>query len=239
VAKEVLEPMGKRLKGVRIDSGDLAYFSKKLREVLDAAGCTDCKIVVSNSVDEWLIASLNMQGAKIDSYGVGERMITAKSDPVFGGVYKLVAVQNEDGIYSPRIKISENTEKITNPGKKTLWRIYNKETGYGFCDVLTLSDEEIHDGEPFTVVDPAKPWKDLVLTDFRAERLQKLIFDKGELVYEKPSLEEIREHVNYQLSNTVWPEEQRLENPHIHYVDLSVKLYHLKERLLENGKNVR
>ncbi len=234
VAKEVLEPKGYRLKGVRIDSGDLAYFSKKLRKILDDAGCNDCNIVVSNSIDEWLINSLNIQGAKINSYGVGERMITAKSDPVFGGVYKLAAVKKEDGTFSPRIKISENTEKITNPGKKTLWRIYRNEGGYGYCDVLTLNDEEIHNNEPFAVVDPAKPWKDITLTDFHAEKLQKTIFENGKLAYEKPSLTEIKERVTYQLNHTVWIEEQRMENPHIHYVDLSKKLYTLKEKLLES-----
>jgi nicotinate phosphoribosyltransferase len=234
VAKEVLEPKGYRLKGVRIDSGDLAYFSKKLRKILDDAGCNDCKIVVSNSIDECLIRSLNDQYARIDSYGVGERMITAKSDPVFGGVYKLAAVKNSDGSYSPRIKISENTEKITNPGKKTLWRIYRNDGGYGYCDVLTLEGEEIVDNEPFKVVYPVKPWKDIVLEDFHAEKLQKTIFENGKLVYQKPTLEEIRAYVEEQLSHTVWIEEQRMENPHIHYVDLSEKLYELKEKLLES-----
>lgn len=236
VAKEVLEPAGYRLKGVRIDSGDLAYFSKKLRRYLDEHGCDDCSIVVSNSIDEWLISSLNQQGAKINSYGVGERMITAKSDPVFGGVYKMSAVQNPDGTFSPRIKISENPEKITNPGKKTLWRIYDNDTLHGFCDVLTLEDETIVDGVPFDVKYPVKPWKDITLTNFHAERLQVTIFDHGKLVYQKPSLNEIRAYVQKQLSDSVWVEEQRLQNPHIHYTDLSVKLYELKESLLE-GKH--
>lgn len=235
VAKEVLEPMGHRLKGVRIDSGDLAYFSKKLRKYLDDNGCEDCIIVVSNSIDEWLIASLNQQDACINSYGVGERMITAKSDPVFGGVYKLVAVQQADGSYSPRIKISENPEKITNPGKKVLWRIYDNETNHGFCDVLTLEDEVIEDGKPFAVKYPTKPWKDITLTNFHAERLYVRIFDEGKLVYEKPSLKEIRDYVAKQLNETVWIEEQRLQNPHIHYTDLSRKLYDLKEQLLEDN----
>ncbi|KIR01479.1 Nicotinate phosphoribosyltransferase [Lachnospiraceae bacterium TWA4] len=234
VAKEVLEPKGYRLKGVRIDSGDLAYFSKKLRKVLDDAGCEDCTIVVSNSIDEWLINSLHIQGAKINSYGVGERMITSKSDPVFGGVYKLVAIKNSDGSFSPRIKISENVEKITNPAKKTLWRIYRNNGGYGYCDVLTLEGEEIVDGQPIKVVDPKKPWKEIVLTDFHAKKLQKTIFKEGQLVYEKPSLDEIKAYVADQLANRVWIEEQRMENPHIHYVDLSEKLYNLKESLLES-----
>ncbi|MDO5410690.1 MAG: nicotinate phosphoribosyltransferase [Lachnospiraceae bacterium] len=235
VAKEILEPAGHRLKGVRIDSGDLAYFSKKLRSYLDANGCPDCSIVVSNSIDEWLIASLNQQGACINSYGVGERMITAKSDPVFGGVYKLAAVCAEDGSYIPRIKISENPEKITNPGKKILWRIYDNDTHHGFCDVLTLDDEVITDGVPFEVKYPTKPWKDITLTNFHAEKLHVTIFEKGKLVYKQPSLNEIRAYVQKQLTETVWIEEQRLQNPHIHYTDLSLKLYQLKEQLLESN----
>ncbi len=231
-AKEVLEPMGKRLKGVRIDSGDLAYFSKKLRKRLDEAGLEDCQIVVSNSVDEYLINSLKIQDAKIDSYGVGERLITSKSDPVFGGVYKLVAVKRPDGGFEPKIKISENPEKVTNPGKKTLWRIYDKETGFGYADLLTLSDEEIDGETPFPFVDPLKPWKRLEFSGVMVERLQKTIFKDGELVYQLPSLEEIRTHVKKQLKYTVWEEEQRFENPHVHYVDLSRKLYDLKEEML-------
>lgn len=165
-------------------------------------------------------------------------MITAKSDPVFGGVYKLVAVQEDDGTFAPRIKISENPEKITNPGKKTLWRIYSNETGYGFCDLLTLDDEEVIDNVPFSVKSPQKPWKDITLENFHAEKLQKTIFDNGKLVYQKPTLDEIRAYVRKQLTETVWTEEQRLENPHLHYTDLSLKLYNLKESLLEkNHKN--
>lgn len=235
VAKEVLEPMGKRLKGVRIDSGDLAYFSKRLRRILDSAGLTDCSIVVSNSVDEYLINSLNRQGAEIDSYGVGERLITSKSDPVFGGVYKLAAVQQPDGSFSPRIKISENPEKITNPGRKELWRIYDPHTGYGTADLITLAGEAVEDNVPFEFVDPQKPWKQMKFEKFHAEKLHKTIFKDGELVYQLPKLEEIREYVQYQLANTVWEEEQRFENPHLHYVDLSRKLYALKEDLLKKA----
>jgi nicotinate phosphoribosyltransferase len=232
VAKEVLEPNGHRLKGVRIDSGDLAYLTKKTRKMLDEAGCEDCKIVVSNSIDEYLITSLNEQGAKIDSYGVGERMITAKSEPVFGGVYKLAAVENEDGEYIPRIKISENVEKITNPGFKKLWRIYDKDTGYGIADVITMADETINDSEPYPYMDEIKPWKKRKFENFRCEELQKQIFKGGELVYELPTLEEIRERVKTQLTTSVWAEEQRFDNPHKHYVDLSVKLYNIKQDLL-------
>lgn len=233
VAKDVLWPMGKRLKGVRIDSGDLAYFSKKLRKILDAEGMNDCKIVVSNSIDEFLIKSLQKQGAKIDSYGVGERMITSKSDPVFGGVYKLVAVKNDDGDFVPKIKISENVEKITNPGRKKLWRIFSKETGYALADLLTLYDEKIDVSKPYPYVDPVKPWKKMYFSDVEIKDMQVTIFKDGKLVYEKPKLDEIKEYVAYQLKNQVWEEEQRYENPHIHYVDLSMELYKVKEGMLE------
>lgn len=232
VAKDVLIPMGKRLKGVRIDSGDLAYFSKKLRKILDAEGMSDCKIVVSNSIDEYLIKSLQKQGAKIDSYGVGERMITSKSDPVFGGVYKLAAVQNDKGEFVPKIKISENVEKITNPGRKKLWRIYSRETGYGLADLLTLYDEEVDVSKPYPYVDPVKPWKKMKFEDVDVKELQVPIFKNGMLVYDKPSLKEIKDYVSYQLDKQVWEEEQRYENPHTHYVDLSKKLYEVKESML-------
>lgn len=233
VAKEVLEPMGKRLKGIRIDSGDLAYLTKKVRKILDAAGCEDCSIVVSNSIDEYLITSLNKQGARIDSYGVGERMITAKSEPVFGGVYKLAAVENESGVFEPKIKISENVEKITNPGFKSLWRIYDKDSGYGIADVITLADETIDDTKPYPYMDEIKPWKRRSFTNFTCEKLQKQIFEGGELVYELPTLKEIQQKVKDQLSASVWPEEQRFENPHTHYVDLSMELYRTKQEMLE------
>lgn len=233
VAKEVLEPMGKRLKGIRIDSGDLAYLTKKVRKILDAAGCEDCSIVVSNSIDEYLITSLNKQGARIDSYGVGERMITAKSEPVFGGVYKLAAVENESGVFEPKIKISENVEKITNPGFKSLWRIYDKDSGYGIADVITLADETIDDTKPYPYMDEIKPWKRRSFTNFTCEKLQKQIFAGGKLVYELPTLKEIQQKVKDQLSASVWPEEQRFENPHTHYVDLSMELYRTKQEMLE------
>ena len=234
VAKEVLEPMGKRLKGVRIDSGDLAYLTKKVRRILDEAGCEDCNIVVSNSIDEYTINSLNKQGAKIDSYGVGERMITAKSQPVFGGVYKLAAVEDENGEFVPKIKISENVEKITTPGFKSLWRIYDKSTGYGIADVITFADEEIDDSKPYPYMDEKMPWKRRVFTNFTCEKLQKPIFKDGVLVYELPDIKDIQAKVKHQLEVTVWPEEQRFENPHTHYVDLSMKLYETKQKLLEN-----
>lgn len=229
VAKEVLEPMGKRLKGIRIDSGDLAYLSKQVRKQLDEAGCQDCKIVVSNSIDEHLIESLHKQGACIDSYGVGERLITAKSDPVFGGVYKLVAVE-ENGVLQPRIKISENIEKITNPGKKTLYRIY--QNGIGICDLLATYEETIDFTKPLQVINPNKPWKTLVLDQYSVKKLQVTVFQDGVQVYQNPSLPEIRAYVQRQLEHEVWEEEKRFENPHIHYLDFTPKLYQLKQDLL-------
>ena len=225
VAKEVLEPAGKRLKGVRIDSGDLAYFSKKIRKTLDAHDMKDCKIVVSNSVDEFLMQSLKKQNASIDSYGVGERMITSKSDPVFGGVYKLAAVQNDAGEFVPKIKISENVEKITNPGRKKLWRIYSRETGYALADLITMYDEEVNGDEPFAYVDPVKPWKKMKFENVDVKELQVPIFRDGKLVYDKPELDAIKAYVTEQLDHQIWEEEQRFTNPHIHYVDLSKKLY--------------
>jgi nicotinate phosphoribosyltransferase len=236
VAKEVLEPMGKRLAGVRIDSGDLAYFSKKLRKLFDKNDMQDCKIVVSNSIDEFLIKSLQEQGAKIDSYGVGERMITSKSDPVFGGVYKLVAVKDESGAFVPRIKISENIEKITNPGRKKLWRIYDRETGHATADLITLYDEKVDDTKPYAFVNPNKPWKHMTYENFTAKPLQMNIFKDGKLVYDKPKLDDIKAYVAEQLDNQIWQEEQRFENPHLHYVDLSKELYETRKSLLEGNR---
>lgn len=230
VAKEVLEPSGHRLKGVRIDSGDLAYLSKKVRKVLDKNDLSDCKIVVSNSVDEYLIKSLLAQGACIDSYGVGERLITSKSSPVFGGVYKLVAIL-KDGEYIEKIKISENIEKITNPGKKRLYRAYD-ENGVGFADILALHDEDILDSKEIKIVSSKKSWKHLTLTPASIKELQVPIFVDGKLVYERPTIHEIREYVKEQLSNEIWEEERRFEFPHQHYVDLTEKLNDLKSRLL-------
>lgn len=231
VAHEVLEPMGKRLKGVRIDSGDLAYFSKKIRKILDTEGLEDCQVVVSNSVDEYLIDSLNKQGAKINSYGVGERMITSKSDPVFGGVYKLVAVKDGDE-FIPKIKISENVEKITNPGKKKVWRIYSKKTGFAIADLLTLDDEEPDFTKAYTFIDPKNPWKNMKFVNVIAKPLQVTIFKDGELVYDRPDLKSIQTFVKDQLKNEIWEEEQRFYNPHIHYLDLSEKLFATKKELL-------
>ena len=238
VAKEVLEPMGKRLKGIRLDSGDLAYLSKKSRKMLDEADMSDCKIVVSNSLDEYTIRSLINQGACIDLFGVGERLITAKSDPVFGGVYKLSAVE-ENGEFKPRIKISENIEKVTNPGLKRVWRIMNKD-GIGVGDLLTLWDEDPRDiVGSYEVVDTRNPWKKVVLDHCSFVPLQKLYIKEGRETNECEYLSNtkyIKEHVAKRLKHEVWDEEKRFENPHLHYLDMSPALYKLKMDMLnEHG----
>ena len=230
VAKEVLEPAGHRLKGVRIDSGDLAYLSKRVRTLLDDAGLQDCKIVVSNSLDEFTITSLLNQDAKIDSFGVGERLITAKSEPVFGAVYKISAVE-ENGKFIPRIKVSENVEKITNPGLKDVYRIYN-EDGHAVADMIALPDEEIDLSKPFRYIDPVKPWKQREFSNCTAKKLLKLYVKDGKRVEDLPNLEEIRDFVKSQLDNEIWQEEQRFENPHRHYLDFSPNYYEMKMNLL-------
>ena len=180
--------------------------------------------------------SLKKQNASIDSYGVGERMITSKSDPVFGGVYKLAAVQNDAGEFVPKIKISENVEKITNPGRRKLWRIYSRETGYALADLITMYDEEVNGDEPFAYVDPVKPWKKMKFENVDVKELQVPIFRDGKLVYDKPELDAIKAYVTEQLDHQIWEEEQRFTNPHIHYVDLSKKLYEVKEEMLSQGQ---
>lgn len=236
VAKEVLEPIGKRLKGIRLDSGDLAYLSKKSRKMLDEAGLTDCKIVVSNSLDEYTIRSLINQGACIDLFGVGERLITAKSDPVFGGVYKLSAVE-ENGEFKPRIKISENVEKVTNPGLKRVWRIMNKD-GIGVGDLLTLWDEDPRDtAGSYEVIDTRNPWKKVVLDHCSFVPLQKLYIKEGRETNECEYLSNtkyIKEQVAKRLKYEVWDEEKRFENPHLHYLDMSPALYRLKMDMLND-----
>ena len=230
IAKEVLEPMGKRLKGVRIDSGDLAYLSKKTRKMLDDAGLTDCQIVASNSLDEYTISSLNRQGAKIDSYGVGERLITSSSTPVFGAVYKLVAIQ-KDGKFIPKIKISETAEKITNPGIKEVYRVYD-ENGKAVADYLAVKGEQIRDFEPVRYVDPVNYWKNRSFVGCRFKKLQVPVFEKGKRIYDLPDIEEIRQYVKDQLENEIWEEEQRFENAHTHYLDMSPAMFELKMSLL-------
>ena len=232
----VLKPLGIKKCGIRLDSGDITYLSKKARKMLDEAGYTECKIVVSNSLDEILIRDLILQGARIDVFGVGERLITAKSNPVFGGVYKLVAVE-KDGEIVPKIKISENPEKITNPHFKKVYRIFDKETGTAIADQLCVYDETIDENEPLDLFDPVQIWKSKTVTDFTVKELLVPIFKGGECVYESPSINEIRDYCKAQIM-TLWDEVKRFENPHKYYVDLSRKLWDIKQSLLMNrGKN--
>ena len=234
VSREVLEPMGKRLKGIRIDSGDLAYLSKRVRVMLDEAGLSDCKIVVSNSLDEFTIASLLNQGACIDSFGVGERLITAKSQPVFGAVYKLSAV-GDGKEFTPRLKVSENVEKITNPGRKDVYRVYDGD-GHAVADLLAICGEKVDMSQPCRYVDPQKPWKNRYFEGVTAKNLRKLYIKDGKRVEELPSLDEIRDYVKYQLDHEIWQEEQRFENPHRHYLDMTPDYYELKMSLLHETR---
>ena len=230
--KEELLPRGITKCGIRLDSGDITYLSKKARKMLDEAGLYDCKIVASNSLDENIIRDIILQGAKIDSFGVGERLITAKSHPVFGGVYKLVA-KEENGVIVPKIKISENPEKITNPHFKKVYRIYDNETGTAIADLLTVHDEVIDESEPLELFDPIQTWKTKTVTDFTARSLLEPIFIDGECVYELPHIFEIRSYCQKQIE-TLWDEVKRFENPHSYYVDLSRKLWNIKQELLLN-----
>ena len=234
-AKEVLEPLGKRLKGIRIDSGDLAYLSKRSREMLDDAGLFDCRIIVSNSLDEYTITSLLNQDSAIDSFGVGERLITSKNDPVFGGVYKLAAV-SDNGTFKPKIKISENPEKITNPGLKQVYRIFNEE-GYAVADLIAGHDEALDFSKPVPYIDPQAPWKRNTFENCHAIALQVPVFKDGKLVYQPPSLDEIKAYVTDQLNNKVWQEELRFEYPHRHYLAMTEAYYQMKMSLLDkNGR---
>lgn len=236
VFNDVVVPKGFRPKGVRLDSGDLAYLSKKIRKILDDAGFPDCKICVSNSLDERLITSLLEQGACIDSFGVGENLITAKSNPVFGAVYKLSAIEKNDEII-PKIKISENTTKITNPGFKKVYRFYSKDTKKALADVITLNNEKIPENN-YTIFDAQNPWKKKVLRNYTVRPLQEEIFNSGKLVYSSPALTDIAKKCKEEL-NTLWDEIRRMENPHRYYVDLSTELWELKNKMLDqkNKKN--
>ena len=237
VAKDYLEPNGYRLKGVRIDSGDMAYLSKKVRKMLDEAGMKDCKIVVSNSLDEYVIESLiHQQGAKIDSFGVGENLICSKNSPVFGGVYKMVALE-KDGHMIPKIKISDNVEKVTNPGMKNLNRIMDKETGMAIADLLTLEDEVIDTTQDLTIYHPMSRWKYKVIpaNTYTVRDMLVPIFKDGKLVYNLPSLEEIRAYSEKELA-TIWDEIKRFVYPQEYYVDLSEKLLNLKLEMLKKYK---
>ncbi len=230
----ILKPLGARPKGIRLDSGDIAYLSIEARKMLDEAGYPDCKIVASNSLDEHIIANLLKQGAKIDLFGVGERLITASSEPVFGGVYKLCAVE-KDGVITPRIKISENVVKITNPHFKKLYRLFDNKTGKAQADLLCVYDEKIDDTKPLEIFDPDFTWKRKTLTSFTAKELQVPVFLKGKRVYELPKIDSVRDYCAEQLGK-LWDSVLRFENPHKYYVDLSQKLWDIKQGLLSGHK---
>ena len=232
VFDEVLKPKGLRPLGIRIDSGDITYLSKKARKMLDDAGYPDAKICVSNSLDEYLIRDMIFQGACVDSFGVGERLITASSEAVFGGVYKLAAVE-ENGVITPKIKISENTAKITLPGVKIPWRLFDKETGKALADVITLNHEKIDDTKPYEIFDPTYTWKRKTVENFRAEKLQTQIFKNGKQVYVSPSVAEIKQY-REDAVNSLWDEVTRFEKPHTYYVDLSQDLWDQRNELLRS-----
>ncbi|MBQ2943310.1 MAG: nicotinate phosphoribosyltransferase [Ruminococcus sp.] len=234
VFDEVLTPLGKRPKGIRIDSGDITYLSKKARKMLDNAGYVDCKICASNSLDEFIIKDMQLQGAQIDIYGVGERLITSSSSPVFGGVYKLVATEN-GSVMTPKIKISENVGKITTPCFKKLYRLYDNETGKSIADVITLHDEVIDDTKPYEIFDPVNTWKRKTIENFKAVDIRKQYIKNGKLVEAMPDIHEIKAYCESQLE-TLWDEVTRFENPHTYYVDLSQKLWDIKNSLLNEGK---
>lgn len=231
--ENVLKPLGKRLKGIRIDSGDITYLTKKVRKMLDAAGLTDCTIFISNSLDEYIIRDILLQGASIDSFGVGERLITSKSEPVFGGVYKLVATE-KDGKYVPKIKLSENVEKITTPGYKKVYRLFSNETGNMVADLIALYDEEFDFTKPITLFDPVYTWKKKTFENYRVEEILKPIYEKGKLVYKTPTVMESKKYCVEQVGR-LWDEVKRFENPQTYYVDLSQKLWDVKHSLLSAG----
>lgn len=235
---EILLPMGKRPKGIRLDSGDIAYLSKKCRKMLDAAGFEDCKIFVSNSLDEYIIRDLLFQGAKVDAFGVGERLITSKSDPVFDGVYKLAAVEDEDGNIIPRIKISENVGKITTPHFKKIYRFYSKQNHKAEADLLSIYNEELDFSKPIELFDPMATWKRKILDNYEVEELLKPIFIKGKLVYDCPTIEEIKAYCHEQVES-LWDEVTRFENPHNYYVDLTQQLWDVKQQLLMSKRSVK
>ena len=234
VFDEVLKPLGIKKCGIRLDSGDMAYLSRKARKMLDDAGWTECEISVSNSLDEYIIEDLLHQGAQIDMFGVGERLITAKSEPVFGGVYKLTAVEQEDGTVLPKIKISENVGKITTPHFKKLYRFYGNDTGKAIADYLCVYDETVDDSGDLVIFDPDATWKTKTVYDFTAKEMQVPIFKNGELVYDCPDLHQIRAYCLEQV-DTLWDEVKRFDNPHDYYVDLSQKLWDVKYGLLKKN----
>ena len=231
---EVLKPRGITKCGIRLDSGDIAYLTKEARKMLDKAGWQSCTISASNALDENLITDLLLQGARIDCFGVGERLITARSEPVFGCVYKLAAVEDGDGTIRPKIKISENVAKITTPHFKKLYRFYGSDTGKAIADYMTVHDETVDDSRPLTIFDPDATWKKKEVYDFTARELQVPVFRKGELVYKLPSLPEIRAYCLKEV-DTLWEEVKRFDNPHKYYVDLSQRLWDVKHGLLEQN----
>ena len=232
---EVLRPMGITSCGIRLDSGDMADLTQRARKMLEEAGWTGCRITCSNSLDERLISELLRQGACIDSFGVGERLITSRSSPVFDGVYKLAAVEEADGSIVPRIKISENVGKITNPHFKKVYRFYGRKSGMAEADYICLHSESVDDTRDLVIRDPEATWKQKTMTDFRARELLVPIFKSGELVYELPTLPQIQAYCREEVEH-LWPEVRRFDYPHSYYVDLSDELLGIKNALL-NARN--
>lgn len=216
--------------GIRIDSGDLAYLTKKTRAMLDEAGFSDAKIVISNSLDEYTITSILDQGGQVDSFGVGERLITSKSAPVFGAVYKLCAVENK-GIMEPRIKVSELVEKVTNPGLKEVYRVYD-ENGRAIAELIAKKGEELDFSKPVRFIDTERPWKKRSFENCTAKKLQQLMMKDGRRVDSHRSVTEIADYVRQQLTGEVWEEEQRFANPHKHYLDMTPDYYQMKMDML-------
>ena len=235
--QEVLLPQGITKCAIRLDSGDLTYLSRKARKMLDAAGLTECSIVASNSLDEYIIRDLLLQGAQIDSFGVGERLITSKSEPVFGGVYKLAAIEDKEGNIVPKIKISANPDKITNPGFKKVYRLFDNETGKAFADLITLWDETVDESKPLELFDPDATWKRSVFTNFTAKELLVPVFRGGKRAYDSPPIAEMRAWCAGQI-DLLWDEVKRFENPHNYYVDLSQKLWDIKHNLLKEAGHI-
>lgn len=234
---DVLKPLGKRPVSVRIDSGDITYLSKKVRKMLDEAGYPDCEIAASNSLDEYIINDMILQGAKVDCFIVGERLINSASSPLFSGVYKLCAVE-KNGSIVPKINLSENVSKITTPHSKMLYRLFDRETGKAIADVLTLEDEIIDESKPYTLFDPDFTWKRKEVEGFVARKLLVPVFEGGKCVYAEPCVEAIREYCSEQIDN-LWEEVKRFENPHTYYVDLSEKLWRVRKNLIEEHKGVK
>ena len=236
--REVLVPKGIKKCAIRIDSGDITYLSKKARKMLDDAGFDYCKIVASNSLDEYIISDLIKQGAKVDIFGVGERMITSRSNPVFGGVYKLCAVEDEEGNIIPKIKLSENPSKVTTPHYKKVYRLYSNDDMKAEADLICVFDEIIDDTKPLEIFDPVHTWKRKTLTNFTARELLVPIFKDGKQIYSLPDIHEIRDHCKREIS-FLWDEVLRFENPHNYYVDLSQKLWDIKNSMLHEMRKTK